>query len=249
MKPLLLFLLSFIFSLAARTQDSTATANIMNAKDNYSLNFILLGGGKLLYYDGKLTDVAQAKPASVADGEGFKKIIQQKIASVTNKEKVVLLFKMTDKADYSDVTKVLQMVSDYKIKMYAVVDMTPEEQKMLGVKSAFKDGKEAEYAESASDAVNEIGETGYKLVFDLQNKDTAYYNFGLILNESNRRLITPLDYNTVAALVEAKQKEAAAAGQPIHFYLKADEAGTRTNTFRMIQNAAKFKGVRKMMLL
>ena len=66
MKPVLFFLLAFTFSLAARTQDSTATANIMNAKDNYSLNFILLGSGKLLYYDGKLMDVAQAKPASVA---------------------------------------------------------------------------------------------------------------------------------------------------------------------------------------
>jgi hypothetical protein len=249
MKSVSLFFVLLLLAAGAWGQDSTATAQIMNAKDNYSLNFVVLGEGKLLYYDGKLTSAAQAKPATLSDGEGFKQIVKQKLASVENKDKVVLLFKMTDKAAYSDVTKVLQMVSDYKIKMYAVVDMTAEEQQLLGVKSAYKNGKEAEYAESASDAVNEIGEKGYKLVFDMQDKDNVFYNFGIVLNESNRQRISPLDYNTVAALVEARQQEAAAKKEPLHFYLKADEATTQSASFRMIQNAVKFKGVRKMMLL
>ncbi len=122
--------------LAMPDKDDTKISTEILIDENRTMNILLGGDGKLKMYMGQITTPKEG-PIDVAYGkEGIRKQILEKLKSVplatrtTAKpegEDLIVLIKPNDQSNYKNLVDILDEMAITKVKVYAIVDMFPEE--------------------------------------------------------------------------------------------------------------------------
>ena len=105
-----------------------------------TLNLVLGPDNKLQYYMGQLASPKEGPKALTYEKESLRKILLEKIKSVpmatrnTAKpegEPLIVLIKASKKSTYKNLVDVLDEMAIGKVKVYAIVDITPEDDQLF----------------------------------------------------------------------------------------------------------------------
>lgn len=105
-----------------------------------TLNLVLGPDNKLEYYMGQLASPKEGPKELTYEKESLRKIILEKIQSVPmatrttakpNGEPLIVLIKASEESTYKNLVDILDEMAIAKVKVYAIVDITPEDENLF----------------------------------------------------------------------------------------------------------------------
>lgn len=108
--------------------------------ENRTMNLVLGPDNKLQMYMGQITSPKEGPKALTYDKESLRKEILDKIKSVPmatrttakpNGEPLIVLIKASEKSTYMNLVDVLDEMAIGKVKVYAIVDIVPQEDQLF----------------------------------------------------------------------------------------------------------------------
>jgi hypothetical protein len=211
-----------------------------------TLSLLHLEDGTLKAYQGVLTEKTVLKNIPLNDA-AIKAVIQEAQEKLPKETEIVVWLKEPPKANYKQVTDLLDRFRILKIKKYLLLEMNEAELKLAGINvppanQQTEKKEEIDLVETVSDMVNEDDATSFKLVFDIEDSAHVYYNTGIVITESKRQPVIPFTPATIGKLIEDTRNAAAQTGKPFKAYVAAFDFN-KNKTFRTIELTLKEKTV------
>ncbi len=97
-------------------------------KASKAFNIIVSGENKLYWYIGMPNKPIEGPQETSYSADGIRKVLLDKNAGIQN---MVVLIKPTDQANYKNVVDILDEMNITNIERYALVDVTPEDLKII----------------------------------------------------------------------------------------------------------------------
>lgn len=125
--------------LAMPDKDEKIVDNIL-IDENRTMNLVLGPDNKLQMYMGQIDKPLEGPTKLDYTKESLRKVILEKIKSVPmitrttekpNGEPLIVLIKASDKSTYMNLVDVLDEMAIGKVKVYAIVDIIPQEEQLF----------------------------------------------------------------------------------------------------------------------
>ncbi|WP_143308203.1 ExbD/TolR family protein [Chitinophaga vietnamensis] len=104
----------------------------MALAEKKALTVILGPGGRIAWYEGSGGDAPSVHYSSFSNQKGIRDVIigkKEKVQRAYHKNELMILIKADRKANYANLVDIMDEMLINKIDRYAIVDITPEEQR------------------------------------------------------------------------------------------------------------------------
>lgn len=115
-------------------KDTDKKEELNKAKESGALTVLLGKGNQVYYYEGQLLpDGSNFKTSSFDPETGIRSVIMRKKKSVADVEDMVVVIKPNEEATYKNTVDMLDEMTINKVKRFALVDITPQENEIVKV--------------------------------------------------------------------------------------------------------------------
>lgn len=124
-------------NLAMPDKDKTDPTKIIEIPDDRSLTILIGKDNKILWYKGQTATPLEGPEAAGFGKEGIRKVILDQIAKVKGiygadpKKGLIVVIKPSKESNYKNLVDILDEMAITSVPTYAIVDITPDELKML----------------------------------------------------------------------------------------------------------------------
>jgi biopolymer transport protein ExbD len=115
-------------------KDTDKKEELNKAKESGALTIMLGKGNQVYYYEGQLApDASNFKTSSFDPETGIRSVIIRKKRSIADVEDMVVVIKPNEEATYKNTVDMLDEMTINKVKRFALVDITPQENELVKV--------------------------------------------------------------------------------------------------------------------
>ena len=113
-------------------KDTDKKEELNKAKESGALTVLLGKGNQVYYYEGQLApDASNFKTSSFDPETGIRSVIIRKKRSMADVEDMVVVIKPNEEATYKNTVDMLDEMTINKVKRFALVDITPQENELV----------------------------------------------------------------------------------------------------------------------